>query len=353
MNVEINVPAGSSRGYPVTIGRGLTGNCAELLAPVFSGKKIAVITDSNVAPLYMERVRASLERAGFIVIEYVFPAGEGSKNLSTLSDILEFLADNRLSRSDALVALGGGVVGDIAGFAAGCYMRGIKYSQIPTTLLACVDSSVGGKTAADLRAGKNLAGLFYPPQAVIIDPDCLSTLPDEVLSDGVAEVIKTGILDGEDLFSLAERGNIRENADEIIKKCVMYKAKIVAADEFERGERKLLNLGHTVGHAVETLSGYKVSHGHAVAIGTAIITRAAVKLGRCSDEVCARILAALRACGLPTATDFSADALADAAISDKKRSGDSITLVLPRGIGDCKLFETPVEELRGIIKPGL
>lgn len=349
----IHVSAGGGRDYDVTVESGLLDRCGKLLVPLFCGNKAAVITDTNVERLYLPRVRTSLEREGYEVCAYAFPAGEESKNLSILSDILEFLAESRLTRTDTIVALGGGVVGDIAGFAAGCYLRGVKYVQIPTTLLAFVDSSVGGKTAVDLHAGKNLAGLFYPPSAVIADPDCLDTLPDDILADGAAEAVKTGILDGKDLFSLAENGEIRQNAGRIIELCIAYKAKIVGIDEFERGHRKLLNLGHTVAHAIEKLSGYTTPHGRAVSIGIAVITHAAARLGMCRPSDCARILAALRACGLPTETSYGAAELAEAALADKKRSGGNITLVIPRAIGQCELVDVPVGELRGIIEKGL
>lgn len=350
---KVHVKAGGSRDYDVTIGRGVLDRCGELLSPLFGGGKIAVITDTNVAPLYLERLKCSLMRAGYEVCSFAFPAGEQSKNLSTLSDILEFLAESKLSRTDAIVALGGGVVGDISGFAAGCYLRGIKYAQLPTTLLAFVDSAVGGKTAVDLRAGKNLAGLFYPPVAVIADPGCLSTLPGEILADGAAESVKTGVLSGEELFSLVEQGKIMENAERIIELCIDYKAKIVALDEFESGPRRLLNLGHTVGHAIELLSGYSISHGCAVSAGIAIITRAAARLGICCYADCKRIIAALKACCLPTETHFRAPELAEAALSDKKRSGSKITIILPRTIGNCELVEIATSELCGIIEKGL
>jgi len=349
----IQVSVGGGKGYDVTVERGSLNRCGELLAPLFPGSKIAVITDTNVARVYLEDVQSSLEQAGFETCSYAFAAGEKSKNLSTLSNILEFLADSGLTRTDAIVALGGGVVGDIAGFAAGCYLRGIKYAQIPTTLLAFVDSAVGGKTAVDLRAGKNLAGLFNPPSAVVADPGCLDTLSDEILSDGAAEAVKTGILDGEVLFSLVEKGEIRQNAEKIIELCILYKAKIVGMDEFERGLRKLLNLGHTVGHAIEKLSGYKIPHGQSVAMGIGVITRAAVRLGMCPHSDCARIISALSACGLPTETFYGASELAGASLADKKRSGSTITLVMPRAIGNCELLDIPVSDLQGIIEKGL
>lgn len=349
---KIHVAAGGGRDYDVTVERGSLDRCGEILAPLFGGSKVAVITDTNVERLYLERTKTSLEHAGFEVYSYAFPAGEESKNLATLSDILEFLAESRLTRSDAIVALGGGVTGDTAGFAAGCYLRGIKYAQLSTTLLAFVDSSVGGKTAVDLRAGKNLAGLFYQPSAVIADPDCLATLPDDFLADGAAEVVKTGILDGTELFSLAQSGEIRQNAERIIELCIAFKARIVSIDEFERGPRKLLNLGHTVGHAIEKLSDYRISHGRAVAIGIAVITRAAARLGICPLDTCFEIISALHACGLPTETSYGSAELAEAAHADKKRSGKSITLVMPRAIGQCELVETSLDELQSIIEKG-
>ena len=339
--------------YEVSIGGGLLHTCGQHLQEVLAPCHVAVITDSTVAPFYLEIVSASLRTAGFTVSSYVFPAGEANKNLSTFSDILEFLAENRLTRTDCIVALGGGVPGDMAGFAAASYLRGIRCVQMPTTLLSAVDSSVGGKTAIDLKAGKNLAGAFLQPTAVLCDTDCLSTLPADVFADGAAEAIKTGVLSDESLFSLFETGHLETAPAEVIARCVAYKAGVVERDEKEQNERRLLNLGHTIGHAIEKCSSYTIPHGHAVAAGLAIIARAAERLGWTQEPIAERIADCLAKNGLPTNTDYSAEALAHAASADKKRAGSDITLVIPKKIGVCELKKVPVTELLPIISAGL
>jgi len=313
---------------------------------------MAVVTDSIVGPLYLETVTASLSAAGYAVSTFEFPAGEESKNVSTLSDILEFLAKERLTRSGCLVALGGGVVGDMAGFAAAVYLRGIRYVQMPTTMLSAVDSSVGGKTAIDLKAGKNLAGAFLQPAAVLCGTDCLETLPPEVFADGAAEAVKTGVLCDESLFALFEDGTLKADPAEVIARCVEYKAGVVERDEKEQGERKLLNLGHTVGHAIEKCSGYAIPHGHAVAAGLAVMARAAERLRWTNGPIAERVGRCLEAQGLPVSTEFSPEALAEAALADKKRAGDSITIVVPKEIGTCELLKIPVSELLFVIGTG-
>ena len=343
----------TSPAYPVQIGAGLLRHCGETLRDSLPGRKTAVITDSAVAPLYLSVVRESLQNAGFSVSSYIFPAGETSKNFDTLSGILEFLAAERLTRTDSVIALGGGVTGDMAGFAAAVYLRGVRYAQLPTTLLAAVDSSVGGKTAIDLRAGKNLAGAFLQPSAVLCDTDCLKSLPADVFADGAAEAIKTGILADESLFALFENDALSVSPEEIIARCVAYKAGVVERDEREQNERRLLNLGHTVGHAIEKCSQYAIPHGHAVAAGTAIITRAAERLGWTDAPIAERVTRCLAQHQLPVDSDFSAPELADAASADKKRSGDTITLVIPRRVGRCELKSVPVDELRAVIGAGL
>ena len=343
----------TSPAYGVSIGGGLLKSCGQHLRDVLAPCRVAVITDSTVAPLYLKTVTGSLEGAGFTVCSYIFPAGEGSKNFTTLSAILEFLAEQHLTRTDCVAALGGGVTGDMAGFAAACYLRGIRCVQLPTTLLSAVDSSVGGKTAIDLKAGKNLAGAFLQPAAVLCDTDCLRSLPPEVFADGAAEAIKTGVLDDESLFALFEDGTLTAAPEEVIARCVGYKAGVVERDEKEQGERRLLNLGHTVGHAIEKCSGYAIPHGHAVAAGLAVIARSAEALGWTEEPVAARIAACLAKNGLPTGTDFSAEALAEAALADKKRTGGDITLVIPKKIGVCELKKVPVAELLSIIRAGL
>ncbi|MBE6996311.1 MAG: 3-dehydroquinate synthase [Ruminococcaceae bacterium] len=343
----------TSPAYAVSIGGGLLHTCGQRLKEVLTSCHVAVITDSTVAPLYLDTVCGSLRSAGFAVSSYIFPAGEQHKHIGTFADILEFLAGQRLTRTDCIVALGGGVVGDMAGFAAAAYLRGIRCVQLPTTLLSAVDSSVGGKTAIDLKAGKNLAGAFLQPAAVLCDTDCLASLPAEVFADGAAEAIKTGVLCDESLFALFEDGTLTAAPAEVIARCVAYKAGVVERDEKEQNERRLLNLGHTVGHAIEKCSGYAIPHGHAVAAGLAIIARSAETLGWTDEPVAARIAACLTKNGLPTSTDYSAQDLAHAASADKKRAGSDITLVIPRKIGCCELKKVPVAELLPIIAAGL
>lgn len=343
----------ASRPYEVTIGRGLLDTVGRQAAGQWKGRSAAVVSDSTVAPLYLNRVKDSLERAGFRVHSFVFPAGEDQKNGGTYLKLLEFLAARRLTRADGLIALGGGVVGDLAGFAAATFLRGIGFLQLPTTLLAAVDSSVGGKTAIDLTNGKNLAGAFYQPQAVLCDLDTLDTLPAEVFADGCAEVIKYGMIGDPALLARLETVDFRADPEELVARCVAQKRDLVEQDEFDTGARQLLNLGHTLGHGVEACSGYTVSHGWAVAIGMTLVTRAAVAFGRCPAEVLPRLRRLLERYGLPDATAYSAQALYEKTLSDKKRSGDTISLVVPIAWGASQLVRIPVSELPAWIERGL
>ena len=343
----------ASRPYEVTIGRGLLDTVGWQAAGQWKGRSAAVVSDSTVAPLYLNRVKDSLERAGFQVHSFVFPAGEDQKNGGTYLKLLEFLAARRLTRADGLIALGGGVVGDLAGFAAATFLRGIGFLQLPTTLLAAVDSSVGAKTAIDLTNGKNLAGAFYQPQAVLCDLDTLDTLPAEVFADGCAEVIKYGMIGDPALLARLETVDFRADPEELVARCVAQKRDLVEQDEFDTGARQLLNLGHTLGHGVEACSGYTVSHGRAVAIGMTLVTRAAVAFGRCPAEVLPRLRRLLERYGLPDATAYSAQALYEKTLSDKKRSGDTISLVVPIAWGASQLVRIPVSELPAWIERGL
>ena len=347
--IEVN----ASRSYRVHIGSGLLPGLGERVAELGKIEKVCIVSDSNVWPLYGAAADASLHLAGLEVCAFVFPAGEASKNGQTYLELLNFLAENHLTRTDAIVALGGGVVGDLAGFAAASFLRGIRFIQVPTTLLAAVDSSVGGKTAIDLPAGKNLAGAFCQPSLVLCDIDCLNTLPEEIFRDGCAEVIKTAILFDEPLFMELVRDGLNFDREAVIAACVAHKRNVVAADEFDRGQRQLLNLGHTVGHAVEALSDFALSHGKAVAVGTAIVARAAVASAICDQAVATRIMWCLQRLGLPIFTDRTAEALARVALSDKKRSGATVNLIVPETIGRCAIRSTPVESLESFIQAGL
>ena len=257
-----------------------------------------------------------------------------------------------MTRTDVIVALGGGVVGDLAGFAAATYMRGIPYIQVPTTLLAAVDSSVGGKTAIDLDAGKNLVGVFYQPKLVLCDYTVLEALPPRIFVEGCAEVIKYGMIADKELFYMMGNES-QSDLEEVVSRCVEIKSDIVREDEFENGTRKMLNFGHTVGHAVEKLSNYNISHGKAVAIGMAIETMAAVRMGKCGINCYRELVDLLHKYGLPYTTRYSADDLSKVALSDKKRSGGKITLIVPEEIGICSLLDVEVNELKNIIESGL
>lgn len=339
--------------YRVIIGNGLLTDCGKLIGQVCPKGRIAIISDSQVMPLYGQILSEALANAGYEVYRFAFPAGESSKNGATYLDILHFLSDIPLTRSDTVIALGGGVVGDVTGFAAATYLRGISYVQIPTTLLAMVDSSVGGKTAIDLPAGKNLAGAFYQPKLVLCDLDTLSTLPEDTFRDGCAEVIKYGILYDSALFShLAEKA-MDFDREYVISQCVAHKARVVSADELDRGGRQFLNLGHTVGHGIESQSGYAISHGKAVAIGTAVIAKAAWKSGICPESTYRAVENILKAFCLPARSPYTAKQLYTAALSDKKRNGDQISLILPVEIGQCILSPTPIDHLEALIEAGV
>ena len=342
----------ASKKYDVMIGNGILDSAGELCKEAIGVSRGVIITDSNVDVLYSKRLEASLSSVGFEIKKYVFEAGEKSKNTATLVDILEFLADAELTRCDCIFALGGGVVGDISGFAASVYLRGIKFVQIPTTLLAAVDSSVGGKTGVDLKAGKNLAGAFHQPSLVICDPLLLNTLTPEIFADGMAEVIKYGVINDKVLFDTLKNG-VKDNIEEIIASCVENKSKIVKADEFDMGMRQLLNLGHTIGHSIEKLSNFSISHGSAVAIGMVIITRAAVAQGLCDATALDELISLIQKTGLPTECPFLAGELAAVALSDKKRQRDTINLVVPYAIGDTRLLTISVDELEAFISKGL
>ena len=346
----ITVPA--SKEYQVRIGSGLLSQIGELISEIANDVTIAIISDSNVWPLYGNTISCALKKSGYAVHNYVFSAGEESKNGSTYLDILNFLAENRLTRSDLLIALGGGVVGDMTGFVAATYLRGIPYIQIPTTLLAMVDSSVGGKTAIDLPTGKNLAGAFYQPNLVICDTDTLSTLPESIFRDGCAEVIKYGILYDAALTAHLQEYSLAFDKEYVISRCVELKRDVVATDEFDRGERQKLNLGHTLGHGVEKESNFTIPHGQAVAIGMAMIAKAACAKGYCDTDTKNKILAILETFSLPTHCDFTAKTLYDSALSDKKRSGGTVNLIIPRSIGICDICPTPITEMLSFIELG-
>ncbi len=338
----------NSKTYPVLIGNGIMDECGNLAKNITATRYAAIITDDIVDGLYSARLISSLNKAGFKTVKYVIQNGEHSKNTENYVKILEFLAESGLTRSDIVIALGGGVVGDIAGFAAASYLRGVHFIQVPTTLLACVDSSVGGKTGINLKKGKNLAGAFYQPDLVVCDPLLLSTLPENIFSDGCAEVIKYAVIRDKSLFELLKLP-IKPHIEDIIARCVEIKSSIVEADEYDTWERQILNFGHTFGHAIEKCSGYAVSHGSAVAIGMAMMALAAADKGIFENDCPAEIINMVKLYSLPYKTDYSADALFDVLLADKKRLGETITLVVPQRIGECILKKVPVSEAKDFL----
>lgn len=348
-----SVTVKTSATYEVLIGSGLLQKAGEAVKKVISPCKAAIVTDSTVVHLYEETVRQSLTEAGFSVCTFVFPSGEASKNIHTLSHLLEFLAKEEMTRTDLIVALGGGVTGDLAGFGAAVYLRGIPFVQIPTTFLAAIDSSVGGKTAVDLEAGKNLAGAFYQPKLVLCDTDVLQTLPEVVFADGIAEALKYGVLGDTVLFEKIAGGDFRQDLEEIIETCVSMKRDVVEEDEFDTGKRQLLNLGHTFGHAIEQKSHFQMTHGHAVAIGMHLIAKAAEAKGIAEKGTAAAIAKALEQNQLPKETTFSPAEVAEGTLRDKKRRGETISFVFPKKIGTCEIVKIPVGEVEELARTAM
>ena len=347
MDLTVN----TSKRYTIRIERGaldqLGAYCASLFAP---GKKAVVITDTHVAPLYLERVSTSLRNAGFDVTSCAFPAGEPSKRLSTIEGIYGHMAQAHITRSDFAVALGGGVTGDMAGFAAASYLRGIPFVQVPTTLLSQVDSSVGGKTGVDLPQGKNLVGAFWQPSFVLIDPDTLNTLSPHFFADGMGEVIKYGCIKSRALFDLlVGTEDIPSVMEDVIYRCVDIKRDVVERDEFDTGERALLNFGHTFGHALEKLHQYQgLSHGAAVGIGMVMMARLGEKAGFTAPGTADKIAAALEKYHLPVHSDLPLSQIVEATASDKKSTGSSINLVLLKDIGESFVHKVARSDLAAL-----
>lgn len=332
-----------ARRYPIRIGPGLLAD-ADTLRAMVVGRHCLVVTDETIAGLYLQPVLSALE--GKQVRTVVLPPGEAEKNLARFAELMQALADLGASRDVTLIALGGGVVGDLTGFAAACWMRGVRFIQLPTTLLAMVDSSVGGKTAVDLPQGKNLVGAFHQPAAVIADTDTLATLPIRELRAGLAEVVKYGAIADPEFFEWLENHAdallAREPSalTEAIARSCAHKAGIVARDETEQGERALLNFGHTFGHAIETEQGYGgLLHGEAVAVGMVLAARLSAALNRAPESDTGRLIALLDALGLPTRVPqgLQPAALLERMRLDKKAVSGSLRLILWRGLGRAEM----------------
>lgn len=345
------VTVNASISYDILIDRGIIDNCGEHIKKIKTKGKCAVITDDNVDKFYGERVMKSLKDAGIEAAKFVFPHGEASKNHSTLLKIYDFLAEKGFTRSDFIAALGGGVVGDTAGYAAATYMRGIDFVQIPTTVVSQADSSVGGKTAVNINAGKNLVGLFHQPRLVIADTETLSTLTPEFFADGMAEVVKHGMIKSAELFKLLSTQDIKENLVDIMKRNVTIKGQVVENDECEKGERMLLNFGHTLGHALEKYYNFTgLTHGCAVAIGMSTFTHIAERRGMCKPGVGEKLDALLTKCGLPTTDPAPMDELFKLSLGDKKHLANGMNIVICSDIGKSEVVKMSVDEYEKFLK---
>ena len=337
----------TDRPYAVTIQRGVLDQAGALLAQVKKpGCQVMIVSDSNVFPLYGQRVAASLEGAGFRVSQFVFSAGEEHKQIDTVCQMYEALAQNGFTRSDLLLTLGGGVAGDMGGFAAATYLRGIPFVQVPTTLLSQVDASVGGKTGVDLPFGKNLVGAFHQPLAVLADPDTLQTLPERYFRDGMGEVIKYGCIQAPDLFQALEQGTALEDLESVLAQCVACKKILVEEDARDTGARMVLNFGHTFGHALEKLHHFQdLSHGEAVGIGMVLACQAGEHLGITAPGTGEKVRRVLERYGLPTEDRFTKEELVQATALDKKSDGDTLRLILLRDIGKTVIYPMTRDQL--------
>ena len=329
--------AGANTVSDILIQTGLLAHAGQTILEIFSPSRVHIVTDSAVAPLYLGQLEGQLSLP---VSHTVIPSGEAHKCLSTVEAIYHDMLSAGMTRKDLIIALGGGVVGDIAGFAAATFLRGVALCQIPTTLLAQVDSSVGGKTGVDLAEGKNLVGAFYQPRLVLIDPAVLSTLPDNIFADGMAEVIKYGYIANQDILGMVSQPDYRQHIEHIIYECVKVKRDVVAIDERDTGLRMILNFGHTIGHAAEKLGGYAdLTHGQAVAIGMVAAMRLGALLG--NEDLTAPLMSLLTHIGLPTELTYDREAVFQALLSDKKKFGATVNFVLVRAPGRAEI--TPIE----------
>ena len=348
MNKKVTV-SGVKKPYDIIIGKDILNIIPDKIKELTKAKTVVVITDDNVDKLYSDTVLKMLFDKGFNALKFVFPHGENYKTMNTICDILEFMADNNVTRSDLVVALGGGIVGDVSGYAAASYLRGIDFIQVPTTFLASIDSSVGGKTGVNLKSGKNLAGAFYQPRLVVCDTKTFDTLPDENFKEGLCEAIKYGVICDKELFCILSE-NKNTDIESIIKRCVSIKAKIVSVDEFDTGKRQLLNFGHTIGHAIEKSTDFKISHGIAVGIGMAIISKISDSLGWSKEDTHSPIIKCLENNNISTNTDVKTEELLSAMLKDKKRNGETINLVIPEKIGNCVLKSIEVSRLKEVLE---
>lgn len=332
MTIHMNL---NENSYDIIVSRGLLGKAGEYLN---LDRRVLIVTDSGVPEIYAQTLAKQCKSP----VIFTLQAGEASKSLDMFGRLLHTMLENNFSRKDCVVAVGGGVVGDLSGFAASAYMRGVDFYNIPTTVLSEVDSSIGGKTAIDFMGLKNIVGAFYPPMGVLIDPDTLFTLPKRQISNGLAEALKMSMTNDPVLFDIFENKDIMENIDTIIERSLYIKKNVVEQDEKETGLRKILNFGHTLAHAIESVNDLETYyHGECVSIGM---------VPMCSPDVRQRLIPILKKLELPTETEYSADELIDACRHDKKASGDDITIVYVSEIGKTELRKMPFGEYEKMIK---
>ena len=331
MVLNLNLPTG---GYPIYIERGALDRAGELFS---LDRRVLVVTDSGVPADYARRVAAQCYEAHIITV----PKGEGSKSLATLEILLDAMLQNGFGRTDCVVAVGGGVVGDLSGFAASTFMRGIDFYNIPTTVLSQVDSSIGGKVAVNFGGVKNIVGAFYQPKAVIIDPDVLSTLPQRQIANGLAEAVKMSLTSDSELFEIFERGEALQNIDTVIERSLRIKKAVVEEDEKESGIRRILNFGHTLGHGIESANLEKLYHGECVALGM---------IPMCAPDVRARLIAVLQSIGLPTQMEGDLETILQLTMHDKKCEGISVNVVFVDAVSSYRIEKMPLSEWQQYIR---
>ena len=352
MNININ----TDRNYQIVLQEGILHQIGFEMLKNHDGGKICIISDKNSDRYWGSTLRSSLEGMGFELHSLVFPPGERTKSFKNLEEIINYLANQRFSKSDFLIGLGGGVIGDLTGFAASIYMRGIEFYNIPTTLLSAVDSSVGGKTAINLVVGKNMAGTFWQPSGVFFDINTLQTLPNDQIKNGLGEIIKAGVIMDESIISILENhgpNTVPEIIEELIYKSINVKKEIVQQDEREKGPRQTLNLGHTVGHAVENLSRYKIPHGQAVSIGLLIMAKTAERMGWAKGNMSYRLEHLYQRYNIDVSCPFHTKSIVNEIMADKKRRGNTITLAVPLKIGQCTLRNVEISQLEDLLKKGM
>lgn len=345
--IKINV----SKPYDVLIQKEILSQTGNLISNIRNNCKVVVVSDDRVFSLYGNNVCNSLNKADFKISYFTFKNGEPSKNMSTALKITEYFSKCGLTRNDLVIALGGGVVGDLVGFASSIYLRGIPFVQVPTTLLSMIDSSIGGKTGVNSTFGKNLIGTFYQPKLVICDPNVLNTLHKNDFLDGISEAIKYGIIQDKELFLKLQSKNY--DIEDIIENCISIKKSIIVNDEFDTGIRQTLNFGHTIGHAVEKLSNYQISHGRGVAIGMVAITKSVEKALLCKHNISEKITNILDIYNIDYKCDYISKDIANIVLSDKKRKTDKITLVLPQSIGQVYLKEFNINDIEDFLSLGI